>query len=235
MRRTTLVLLTLLAACSGGGDDDGATSPDVDAGAVQAERDVVADHDEERELSVVARDGDLVLLDGEGVRTPLASLQDPEERIEHVALRPGERESETVLALISADRRYELRYLVVDTDEGPSDLFSLPWRMQVDQDLDADDHVAPWPVWAPDGSAVAWLESDEAGTRLRTVGWADHERANNPSDELAAYAVDEVPANAQLQRWEDTRTGSTFVAHDGEVEWHIELGSGDRAVAMPVQ
>ena len=233
MRGTTLLLLILLAACSGGGDDGRAAPSHVDADAPQAAREVVTDHDDERELSVIARDGDLVLVDGEGARTPLASLGDPAEHIEHVALRPGEHESVTVVVLTSSEDRYELRYLVVDADEGPSDLYSFPWRMQVDQDLAAYADTAPRPVWAPDGSAVAWLEWDEAGTRLRTVGWIDHDRASNPSDELAAYTVHEVPAGAQLQRWEETRAGATFVAHDGDVEWHIELGSRDRAVAMP--
>jgi hypothetical protein len=232
VRRTTLLLLVLLAACSGGGDE-GRTAPShVDVEASQSAPEAVADHDEERELSVVARDGGLVLVDGEGVRTPLVSLDDPADDIEHVALRPGEHESVTVVALTSTEDRYELRYLVVDPDEGPSPLYSFPWRMQVDQDVAAYADAAPRPVWAPDGSAVAWLEWGEAGTRLRTVGWIDHGRASNPSDELATYTVHDVPAGAQLQRWEDSRTGATFVARDGEVEWHIELGSDDRAVAM---
>jgi hypothetical protein len=235
VRRTTLLLLVLLMACSGGGGDGGRASPDGDVAASRADGEVVADHDDERQLSVVARDGDLVLIDGEGVRTPLVSLDDPAYGIEHVALRPGQHESVTVVALTSAEDRYELRYLVVDADEGPSDLYAFPWRMQVDQDLSVAADTAPRPVWAPDGSAVAWLEWDEDGTRLRTVGWIDHGRASNPSDELAAYTVHEVPAGAQLQRWEDSRAGSTFVAHDGEVEWHIELGSEDRAVAMTVE
>ena len=235
MRRTILLLLVLLAACSGGGDD-GRTAPShVGTDAPQAAREVATDHDEERELSVIARDGNLVLVDGEGSRTLLASLQDPAAHVEHVALRPGERESTTVVALTSIDGRYELRYLVVETGEGPGDLYPFPWRMQVDQDMDPDADAAPRPVWAPDGSAVAWLEWDEAGTRLRTVGWVDHDRTSNPSDELAVYAVEQVPAGAQLQRWEDTRAGPVFVAHDGEVEWHIELGSRERAVAMPAQ
>jgi hypothetical protein len=236
VRRTTLLLLVLLAACSGGGDDGRTAPPHVDATAPQAAHDgVVGDHDEARQLSVIARDGDLALVDGEGVRTPLASLQDPAGQIEHVALRPGEHESVTLVALTSSDDRYELRYLVVDADEGPGELYSFPWRMQVDKDLASYADTAPRPVWAPDGSAVAWLEWDEDGTRLRTVGWIDHDRASNPSDELGAYKVHEVPAGAQLERWEDSQDGSTFVAYDGEVEWHIELGSRDRAVAMPVE
>ena len=233
MRRTTLLLLlVLLAACSGGGDERRTASPHAEVEAPQAMPEVVADHDEARQLSVIARDGDLVLVDGEGDRTPLASLDDPAEHIEHVALRPGKHESLTVVAVTSSEDRYELRYLVVDADDGPSAFYSFPWRMQVGPDVVSYADAAPRPVWAPDGSAVAWLEWDEDGTRLRTVGWVDHGRTSNPSEELETYMVQEVPAGAQLQRWEDTRAGSTFVAHDGDVEWRIELGSRDRAVAM---
>lgn len=229
MRRTTaLALAVLLAACSG---DD----PDPDRAAPSGtEQQVAGDHDEAGEVRVLARDRELVLVDGAGERRTLATLEDPSERFEHVALRPGDREDDTVLAVTSTDGRYELRYLVVDGD-GPSDLYGFPWRMQIDEDVSEHADVAPRPVWAPDGGAVAWLEWDAEGTRLRTVGWMDEEVANNPSDDVAVYEVDDVPAGTQLLRWEGARSGATFVADDGEVEWRIELGGRDRAVAMPVE
>ena len=255
MRATILLLLLLvLTACTDGGRDPaqghGETSaapgdearvtspatPEADAapGAGTGAGAGEATGDEVPTAPRAERRGrDLVLIDEDGTR-PLATLDEVQGRVEHVALRPGDHEADTVLALTRVDDRYELRYLVVDGDD-VSDLYWFPWRLQVDEATAAHSEVAPRPVWAPDGSAVAWLEWDGNGTRLRTVGWMDEDRANNPSDDTATYRVAEVPAGAQLQRWEHDGSTPVLVADDGEVEWRIELGAGRQAVAMPVE
>jgi hypothetical protein len=178
-------------------------------------------------------DGDqVVLTGGDHERRPVAQLE-PERHGEvlHASVRPGQHASTTVLLLTRVQQRYELRYLVVE-DEGPAELYGLPWRLQIEPNLARFADVAPTPVWAPDGSAVAWLEWDGDGTRLRTVGWIDHGRQSNPSDDAHTYRVDDLPLGTQLERWEDGRH-PTLHGSNGEKRWQIELDLEQRAVAMP--
>jgi hypothetical protein len=196
-------------------DDDAAGAPSADDGV-----DVEIDGDQ------------VVLLGGDDERRPVAQL-DPERHGEvlHASVRPGQHASTTVLLLTRVQQRYELRYLVVE-DEGPAELYGLPWRLQIEPNLVRFADVAPTPVWAPDGSAVAWLEWDGDGTRLRTVGWIDHGRQSNPSDDAHTYRVDDLPRGTQLERWEDG-SHPTLHGSDGEKEWRIELDLEQRAVALP--
>jgi hypothetical protein len=178
-------------------------------------------------------DGDhVVLTDGDDGRRPVARLE-PERHGEvlHASVRPGQHASTTVLLLTRVQQRYELRYLVVE-DEGPAELYGLPWRLQVDPDLARFADVAPTPVWAPDGSAIAWLEWNGEGTRLRTVGWLDHGRQSNPSDDAHTYRVDDLPLGTQLERWDDG-AHPTLHGSNGEKRWRIELDLEQRAVALP--
>lgn len=234
MRRTTLLLLVLVAAaCTGQGDVGSAvTEAPSAAGSDQPQRPAHqgAVPTGATTPSVVERGGELVLLDDDETRA-LTELEEGDGRFEHAVLRPGDHDEETVLALTRAADRYELRYLVID-ERGPSDLYWFPWRLQVDQDTVEHSEVPPVPVWAPDGSALAWLEWDDEGTRLRTVAWMDEDGANNPSDDTASYRLEEVPVGAQLRRWERRNGSSVLVADDGEVEWHIELDRTARVVAM---
>lgn len=227
-----LLLVATLGACA-------PAAPDEAPGAHEEARTGSAAEGEPHEpgLEVVARGRELVRVDGRAALT-VATLDGDEGSFEHVTVRPGDHEVDTVLALTRSGDRYELRYLVID-DDGPGDLYGFPWRLQIDEDVSDHAPAPPLPVWAPDGSAVAWLEWDASGTRLRTVGWLDHGHATNPSDETGTYRLAQVPVGTQLRRWETggrapTDRPSLLVGDDGEVEWHIELDPHDRAVAMPV-
>jgi hypothetical protein len=197
--------------------------------------DVAAPTSQPTWVDVKVGDDELVLVDDERKRHTVARL-DAEQHGEvlHASLRPGDHDSTTVLLLAHDEGRYTLRYLIADAD-GDSELYGFPWRLQVDEELARVADVAPTPVWSPDGSTVAWLEWDEEGTRLRTVGWIDHGARSNPSDESRSYRVDGVPAGTQLDRWEQDGSRPALHGHDGQQKkWRIELDLERRAVAMPV-
>jgi hypothetical protein len=207
----------VFGACASGG---GAAAPDADASAGDA---TVA-------APVAEIDGpDLVLRRGDD-RTTLASLEDGE--LVHAIVRPGERDAVTVLALARTDGRYELRY-VTRTPEATTDLYTFPSRLQVDPDTARVDDAPTLPVWAPDGSALAWLEWGTDGTRLRTVGWFDHDAGTNPSDDHATYRLDDVPAGSQLEAWEVDADGTAvlLVRTDEGERWRLRLEPGGPALA----
>jgi hypothetical protein len=176
-------------------------------------------------------EGDALLLELDGTTVTVAEVG-PDEQLLHAAVRPGHDAPITVLALTRSEGRYELRYANV-LDDAVTDLYWFPWRMQVDDDVADFADVPTIPVWAPDGSSVAWLEWDRHGTRLRTVDWIDYEHTSNPSDDQAAYRVAEVPVGSQLVAWEQDSDG-TPVLHartDGTL-WEIRLEDGTPVVAM---
>ncbi|MFA9430316.1 hypothetical protein [Egicoccus sp. AB-alg2] len=183
-------------------------------------------------------DGALILREPGGEERVVATT-DPatDGELVHAALRPGERDRQTVLALTRVDDvdgvRYELRYVTVDGDD-VTDLYWFPWRLQVADDLADTLDAPPFPVWAPDGESLAWLEWGPDGTRLRTIAWRDEDVSSNPSDDTATYALDEVPPGTQLRAWERGEDGVPVLrGSDGETEWRIRLDtSGASAVAM---
>jgi hypothetical protein len=172
----------------------------------------------------------IVLVDVAG-ETTLATVEDAE--LLHAALRPGARSDDaiTVLALTRSDGAYELRYVTRTGDE-VTDLYRFPSRMQVDPALADVLDVPPVPVWAPDGDSLAWLEWSAEGTRLRTVGWLDHEAGTNPSDDQATYRVDEVPAGAWIESWRTDASGGAILDltdADGE-RWRLRVADDDATV-----
>ncbi|MFA9444992.1 hypothetical protein [Egicoccus sp. AB-alg6-2] len=182
-------------------------------------------------------DGRLVLTSPDGGERVVAHTDpDADGELVHAAVRPGDHDRQTVLALARAAgdgrSRYELRYLTVDGDT-VTDLYWFPWRLQVADDLADTLDLPPLPVWSPDGDALAWLEWDGSGTRLRTVGWHDEDVTSNPSDDVASYRVDEVPAGTQLQAWETGDGVPVLRGSDGDTTWRIELDlDAAAAIAM---
>lgn len=171
---------------------------------------------------------ELVLVAESGDRT-LHELSAADGEPIHAVLRPGGHAVDTVLLLTRLDDeqgvRYELRYLVAGADE-VSDLYWFPWRLQVAETAATVLDVPPLPVWAPDGTELAWIEWTEQGTRLRTVGWIDDGTTRNPSDDTASYVLEEVPAGVQLESWEQGPDGAPVLIgrRDGQ-PYRIEVVS----------
>jgi hypothetical protein len=217
-------VVAFLSGCGGGGGpSEGSTAPETAA---------------DRTETVEIVGDELHLVRGEGVPRTLAVLDPAEDgELVHASLRPGRHGTLTVLALtrtVADDgARYELRYLVAD-DETATDLYWFPWRLQVVDQLSSVYDAPPLPVWSPDGSAVAWVEWDGEGTRLRTVAWRDEGAASNPSDDASAYQLEGVPPGTQLDTWDVGSDGVPVLRGvDGDTVWRIRLDVGRRAIAMP--
>lgn len=185
----------------------------------------------------VSIDGDRLVLVGRDGTERVVAVTDPasDGELLYAALRPGDRDRQTVLALARAEgdgaARYELRYLSVDGDE-VTDLYWFPWRLQVAEDLAATLDAPPVPVWAPDGEAVAWIEWGAEGTRLRTVAWHDEAVTSNPSDDATSYRLEQVPAGTTLETWDLDQQGRPVLrGREGATTWRIVV-DGDDATAM---
>lgn len=198
--------LLLVALAVGGcatANDGGTAATDAADAADAADASVT----EEGTAPEVRTDGSSVLLRVDGADHVIAELDELDGEAVHTALRPTVGDRHTVLVLTrvtDGPARYELRYVTVDVHEGgvrSTDLYWFPWRSQIDETSAAILDVPPVPVWAPDGSGVAWIEWSDDGTRLRTVGWISDGEADNPSELVATYRLDDVPAGAQLERW----------------------------------
>jgi hypothetical protein len=183
--------------------------------------------------------GDELRLRGPDATSRTLATLDPAQDGEliHASVRPGDHGTLTVLALtrmaMETGPRYELRYLVAD-EEDASALYWFPWRLQVDDELTSVLDAPPLPVWSPDGTAVAWVEWDATGTKLRTVGWRDEGASSNPSDDANAYRLDGAPPGIQLEAWEVGPDGVPVLrGHEGETVWRIRLDVGRAAIAMP--
>jgi hypothetical protein len=216
LSRRTLATAALLAvaavACTDAPTtpDDGAVAPPTDDG---------------RTASAVAQieGSELVLVAADGQRTVVATVPDGVDLV-HASLRPGDRDPVTVLALTREDDHFELRYADVRDGEA-TDLYWFPYRLQVSERTVEVVDVPTLPVWSPDGDELAWLEWDEDGTRLRTVGWLTHDTGTNPSEDQAAYDLDDVPAGTQLASWEVDDDGvAVLTARRSDSEhWQIRL------------
>jgi hypothetical protein len=194
----TLVLVGLVVSLvlTGCGADPG--DPQVDAAPGPAA------------LEVSVGDGTILLDDTRTGERFEVRLGVPDGKVLHAVLRPGDHAEQTVLALtrvreLDRSPKYELRYLTV-SDAGVSELLWLPWRQQIEATAATVLDVPTVPVWAPDGSAVAWIEWAADGTRLRTIDWDDTGLLVAPESD-GMFALDEVPPGTQLESWLDGEDG----------------------------
>jgi hypothetical protein len=208
-----------------GARDDGTPAEDEDAAAPAEDDGFRVDG---REL--------IRVLDGEA--TVLHTLPaEGESTFEAVAVRPGDHAQLTVVVLTSAEGMYDLRWLDVEgTSASELQVFDAPYRPL--QDLTAAADVAPLPLWAPDGSALAWLEWNADGdVQLRTVGWDGGPGTGETETDNAAFGLD-LPAGVQLRSWtaqSDTHSVLRIESQAGDA-WDLTIErQADGAFALAPQ
>ena len=166
---------------------------------------------EQQPPSVVAAPGPVVTAAGNQLRVldadgaEVAALELPEEggsTVRGIAVRPGSTVADLTAAVFTtAEGMVDLRVLrVVDGELGlevVEDDRYRPGAAAVGQ---------PWvsgPVWAPDGTSLAWVEQDDAGTRLHTIGWDEGGPGTGVSaTDNATFTLDgDVDAEPGLMDW----------------------------------
>jgi hypothetical protein len=176
----------------------------------------------------------LLVTDDEPPRE-LAAVPADDGEVVHTSVRPSRTDPLTVLVLVRRDdpesgTRYELRYAV---DTGEERLEDLPEHLQGDAGTAAVLDVPPLPVWAPDGSAVAWVEWNPLGTQLRALGWDVEDDRTRPASEAVAYRLDEVPPGVQLDGWEDGDDGDVVMTGRRDDErWRITVQDREQRLAV---
>ncbi len=208
-------LVNVASAPDSGSDapapDPESPNPDATAGPLPAPV-VIADG---RELRLLGSDAEttLVALPAEGESSFLA-----------VSVRPGSTpEDLTVVSLTTAEGLFDVRWTrVVDGEVVVAfEAFDAAYAPA------ADAIVVDRPVWAPDGSSVAWLERTETGAQLRTIGWDDGPGTGDPATDNAAFGVDYPAAgDLRVQEWvaatstADGMTEIRAVLDDFTTDWY---------------
>lgn len=161
---------------------------------------------------LVATDRLLRVLAADG--TTLRAYELPEEgesTVTGLSVRPGSTVAEVTAAVITtAEGMYDLRVLRSEGDGLTLQVVDEP-PYRPGQDAGAD-LVVSGPVWAPDGTSLAWLEQDATGTRLRTIGWDDGPGTGLPATDQATFALAGAPPEQlDLVDWVAVEPGQTLV------------------------
>ena len=177
---------------------------------------------------LVATDRLLRVLDADGATLRTFELpEEGESTIIGLSVRPGSTVDEvTAAVLTTAEGMYDLRVLRSEGDGLVLQVVDEP-PYRPGQDAGAG-LVVSGPVWAPDGTSLAWLEQDETGTRLRTIGWDDGPGTGLAATDNATFALAGAPPERlDLVDWVAVEAGRTLVRATGRT-------AGDRWFELAV-
>ncbi len=151
---------------------------------------------------IVVHDRDLSVVTAQEVRTLVTLPEEGESTFVHVAVRPGSTLDDlTVVTTTTAEGFHDLRWTrLVDGEVVVAHTaFEGAYAPAAAASTTASLSV---PVWAPDGSAVAWIDQVGGDATLRVVGWDDGPGTGDPATDNTAFTL-ELPAGVplHLQEW----------------------------------
>lgn len=169
------------------------------------------------ELRLIGPTGDtsLITLDGEG-----------ESSVAGIAVRPGSTPDDLTAAVLTrAEGMWDLRELRVVDGEVSLEVFDEGYRPGLGGGPAGEGLTVRGPVWSPDGTSLAWLESGTGGVILQTIGWSDGPGTGDPATDNAQWDVgDVVPMGAVPNDWVEAGGNSTAIrvtAPDGDDGWYL--------------
>lgn len=173
-----------------------------------------------RELRVLGEDG--------GTLGSHVLPEEGESTVVGLAVRPGSTVADLTAAVITtAEGMFDLRVLRGDGDELSLQVVDDP-SYRPGEGAAAGLSVSG-PAWAPDGTSLAWLEQDEDGVRLRTIGWEDGPGTGGLATDNAVFVLDAADRSPlELMDWLQLTTdrfllrATTRTPSDGWYE--LELG-----------
>lgn len=162
---------------------------------------------------LVGTDGELRLREPGGERLLATLAEEGESFIVDVAVRPGSSPDDlTAVVLTQAEGMWDLRTLRVDGDAVTLEVFPEAYRPGRGGSPAGEGLVVRGPVWSPDGSSLAWLESGTGGVVVQTVGWSDGPGTGAQATDNAQWDVSDVlPPGSVPHDWIATEGQSTAI------------------------
>lgn len=169
--------------------------------------------------AVLVTDGQVVALREVATGAPAWDVEvDAGEEVLAVAVRPGSTVDELdAVYVVAGEDGFDLGWLTVAGGAEPEVRRGVEGAATVMGD--AAPATEPWPVWSPDGSALAWVElpADETapGARLRLAAWEPQERVavDDGAVDLEELPLQPIRAETLTEPYEG----------DGVAEGELEL------------
>ena len=174
---------------------------------------------------LVADGGELRLIGPTGDRSLITLAGEGESSVAGIAVRPGSTPDDlTAAVLTQAEGMWDLRELRVVDGEVTLEVFDEPYRPGLGGSA-GDGLTVRGPVWSPDGTSLAWLESGSGGVVLQTIGWSDGPGTGDPATDNARWDVGDVmPVGSDPNDWVEVGGASTAIratAPDGDDGWYL--------------
>lgn len=162
---------------------------------------------------LVAGDGELRLVGPEGGRSLTTFAEEGGSVVVAVAVRPGSSVDDlTAVVLTQAEGMWDLRTLRVEGEEVTLEVFPEGYRPGRGGALAGEGLAVRGPVWSPDGTSLAWLESGTGGVVLQTIGWSDGPGTGLSATDNAEWDVSDVlPPGSAPHDWVATEGQSTVI------------------------
>ena len=181
---------------------------------------------------LIADGGELRLVGPAGDQSLATLAEEGESSVAGLAVRPGSTpEDLTAAVLTQAEGMWDLRELRVADGEVTLEVFAERYRPGLGGGPAGEGLTVHGPVWSPDGTSLAWLESGTGGVWLQTIGWSDGPGTGETATDNARWEVgDALPMGAVPNDWVVAGENSTLIrvtTPDRDDAWHlIQLDRG---------